>query len=122
MGIPTAAMISVIESGRIRTPVSIAESPSAIDRNNGTAKNSPAWSRYWKKKAVSPLRSRRTLRIAGSSSAPWPVSRRCFSQTRKPSSTTPPPRMSQITGDRPNHVGASGFGFTSPHVPERRIP
>ena len=52
-----------------RTPVSIAESPSAIERNSGTAKNRPAWSRYWKKNAVSPLRSSRTRRIAGSSSA-----------------------------------------------------
>ena len=30
--------------------------------------------------------------------------------------------MSQITGDRPNQVGASGLGCTKPHVPERRIP
>ena len=35
---------------------------------------------------------------------------------------TPPPRISQITGDRPSHVGASGFGCTNPQVPERRIP
>ena len=104
-GIPTAAITSVIDSGRIRTPVSIAESPSAIERNSGTAKNRPAWSRYWKKNAVSPLRSSRTRRIAGSSSAAWPVSRRCFSQARNPSSTAPPPRISQITGDRPSHVG-----------------
>ena len=39
----------MIDSGRIRTPVSIAESPSAIERNSGTAKNRPACSRYWKK-------------------------------------------------------------------------
>ena len=122
LGIPTAAMTRVIDSGMIRRPVSIAESPSAIERNNGTAKNSPAWSRYWKKNAVSPLRSSRTRRIAGSSNAGWPVSRRCFSQARNPSSTTPPPRSSQITGDRPNQVGASGFGCTTPHVPERRTP
>ncbi len=82
-GMPTAAMTRVIESGMMRSPVSIADSPSAIDRNSGTAKNRPAWSRYWKKNAVSPLRSSRTRRIAGSSSAAWPVSRRCFSHSRK---------------------------------------
>ena len=33
-----------------------------------------------------------------------------------------PPRISQITGDRPIHCGASGAGRTNPHSPERRIP
>ena len=83
LGMPTAAITRVIDSGMMRSPVSMAESPSAIDRNSGTAKNRPAWSRYWKKNAVSPLRSSRTRRIAGSSSAAWPVSRRCFSHSRK---------------------------------------
>ena len=30
--------------------------------------------------------------------------------------------MSQITGDVPNHWGASGFGCTNPHVPARMMP
>jgi hypothetical protein len=34
LGIPMAAITSVIDRGRIRTPVSIAESPSAIDKNS----------------------------------------------------------------------------------------
>ena len=120
---PTAAITRVIDSGRIRTPVSIAESPSAIERNSGTAKKRPAWSRYWKKNAMSPLRSSRTRRIAGSSSAARPVSRRCFSHSRNPSSTTPPPRISQITGERPNHVGRVGLRLhEAPRCPTRRIP
>ena len=89
-GTPTAAITKVIDSGRIRRPVSIAERPSAIERNNGTAKNRPAWSRYWKKNAITPLRRSGTRRIAGSSSAAWPVSRRCCSHARNPSSTAPP--------------------------------
>ena len=121
-GMPTAAITSVIDSGMMRSPVSMAESPSAIERNSGTAKNSPAWSRYWKKNATRPVRSSRTRRMAGSSRAAWPVSRRCLSQSRNSSSTTPPPRISQITGESPNHVGASGLGRTKPHEPERRTP
>ena len=122
LGMPTAAITSVIDSGMMRSPVSMAESPSAIERNSGTAKNRPAWSRYWKKNAVSPLRSSRTRRIAGSSSAARPVSRRCFSHSRNRSSTAPPPRINQITGESPSHVGASGLGCTKPQVPARRTP
>ena len=53
-GMPAAASSSVSESGSRRTPVAIADKPSATDRNSGTAKNSPAWTGYWKKNAVSP--------------------------------------------------------------------
>ena len=50
------------------------------------------------------------------------MSRRCFSQTRNPYSTAPPPRISQTTGDSPSHVGASGFGSTNPQVPDAQDP
>ena len=56
-GMPAAASSSVIDSGSSRTPVSIAESPSATERNSGTAKNRPAWRRYWKKNDVRPPRN-----------------------------------------------------------------
>ncbi len=46
LGTPTAASNSVTESGRSRTPVSTAESPSATERKRGMAKNSPACNRY----------------------------------------------------------------------------
>ena len=68
-GIPTAASKSVIESGSRRIPVSIADNPSATDKYSGTAKNSPACRRYWKKNEVSPPRRARTRSSAGSSSA-----------------------------------------------------
>ena len=64
-----AAINSVTDSGNSRTPVPIADSPSAMDRNSGTVKNRPIWSRYWKKKAVSPERSVPFRSIAGSMSA-----------------------------------------------------
>ena len=51
-GNPTAASSSVIDSGSRRTPVAIADRPSATDRKSGIAKNSPACSRYWKKNAI----------------------------------------------------------------------
>ena len=54
LGIPIAAASSVIESGRIRTPVSSADSPSDTDRNSGIVKNSPAWIRYSTKNITSP--------------------------------------------------------------------
>ena len=42
LGTPTAKASIASDSGSIRTPVSMAESPSATDRNNGTAKKMPA--------------------------------------------------------------------------------
>ena len=40
-GTPAAASSIVTESGVILSPVSMAESPSATDRNSGTTKKSP---------------------------------------------------------------------------------
>ena len=40
----------------------------------------------------------------------------------EPSSTAPPPRISQITGESPSQVGASGFGCTKPQVPGAQDP
>jgi hypothetical protein len=72
LGTPTAAASSVMDSGSSRTPVAIAENPSATDRNNGTAKKRPACRSYWKKNDVSPARRVRFGSIAGSSRAAWP--------------------------------------------------
>ena len=103
--------------------MSIAESPSAIERNNGTAKNRPGLEQVLEEERGEPAAQQPDPQDRRDRAAPaWPVSRRCFSHARNPNSTAPPPRISQITGDRPNHVGASGFGCTNPHVPERRIP
>ena len=46
---PAAAIRSVIDSGMILMPVSIAESPRATERYSGIVKKSPAWTRNWKK-------------------------------------------------------------------------
>jgi hypothetical protein len=43
---PAAANSSVIESGSSRTPVAIADRPSATDKNSSTAKNNPPCNRY----------------------------------------------------------------------------
>ena len=56
LGTPAAASSSVRDSGSSRTPVAIADRPSATDKNNGTAKNRPACRKYWKKNDVSPPR------------------------------------------------------------------
>ncbi len=111
---PTAAITSVIDSGMIRSPVSMAESPSAIERNRGTAKNRPAWSRYWKKNAMSPLRSSLTLRIAGSSSAALPVSRRCFSHSRKQEQHRATAEEQPDHRREPQPRGRVGFGLHEP--------
>ena len=54
LGMPTAARRRVTESGSRRTPVSKALSPSATERNSGTAKKRPAWIMNWKKNIVIP--------------------------------------------------------------------
>ena len=79
LGMPAAARMSVIESGRSRTPVSIAESPSATERNSGTAKKSPPCRKYWKKNEVRPPRSSGTRRILGSMRGSEPRVTRRFS-------------------------------------------
>ena len=63
-GTPTAASSRVSESGRSRTPVAMADRPSATERYSGTTKNRPACNRYWNMKATSPPR-RTGLRIRG---------------------------------------------------------
>jgi hypothetical protein len=72
LGTPTAASSSVTDSGSSRTPVATADSPSATDRNNGTAKNRPACSRYWNRNERSPPRRVRLRSIAGSTSTGRP--------------------------------------------------
>ena len=121
-GMPTAARSSVIDSGRSRTPVATAESPSATERNSGTVKKSPAWSRYWNENAVSPARSVAFRRIAGSIRRFAPRATRWLSQARKPHRTAPPPRISHTTGESPSQVGADSLARTTPHVPERSTP
>ena len=71
---------------------------------------------------MTPLRSWRLRSIAGSISAPSPRSIRLLSHHMNPTSTTAPAKISQITGESPNHSGASGFARTSPHVPALRMP
>ena len=123
LGTPTAASSSVIDSGSSRTPVAIADSPSATDRNSGTAKNSPACSRYWKKNADAARRGASRSRASpGRSAPPRPGRVRRCSHSRKPQSTTPPPRISQITGDSPSHSGAPALGCTKPHAPDFSTP
>ena len=71
---------------------------------------------------MTPLRSWRLRSIAGSISAPCPCVMRRFSHHTNRTSTTAPAKISQITGESPNHSGASGFARTSPHVPALRMP
>ena len=122
LGTPTAAISSVIESGRIRTPVSTAERPRATERKSGTVKKSPAWRRYWKKNEVSPPRRSLFSSIAGSIRAALPRSSWRLSHHRKPRSTRPPASTIHTTADSPSHDGASGLGRTKPHEPPRRMP
>ena len=54
LGMPTAPASSAMDKGRMRTPVSSADSPSATERNSGMVKNTPACTRYCTKNMVSP--------------------------------------------------------------------
>ena len=102
---------SVSDSGSSRTPVSIADSPSATDRNSGTTKNVPAWTRNMKRNEMTPLAQLDVAQHLG-------VDQRTLAALDAPvlphtnrASTTPPPRMSQITGERPSHCGSVGLGL-----------
>ena len=105
-GMPTAAISSATESGSSRTPVSIAESPSATERNSGTTKKSPAWTRYWKKNIVRPPASCRLRSIAGSTSGSPPrASTAALPAEEEPEHEQPAEQTSQITGESPNQDG-----------------
>jgi hypothetical protein len=112
----------VTESGNSRTPVAIAESPSATDRNRGTAKNRPAWARYWKKNDVRPARRVGFQMRSRSTRGVRPRATTWLSHRTNTFRTTTPAAIIQITGDSRSHSGAPSFGITRPHVPERRIP
>ena len=71
---------------------------------------------------MTPPRSWMLRSMPGSISAPSPRAIRRFSQTTKSPSAAAPAKISQITGESPNHSGAPGFGCTKPQVPERRMP
>ena len=55
-GTPAANSSSVSDIGSSRTPVSIADSPSATDRNSGTTKNVPACTRNMNRNESTPER------------------------------------------------------------------
>ena len=79
-------------------------------------KKIPAWTRYVKRNDITPLRSCRLRSIGARMSTPRPALTRRFSQARKSASVTPPAKTIQITGESPNTVGASGFGWTRPQA------
>jgi hypothetical protein len=121
-GMPIAAARSVIESGSSRAPVSSADRPRQTDRNSGTTKKKPAWTRYWKKNMVSPPVSCLFRSIAGRTSGSSPFASSWASQRKKIQSTNRPARISQTVGDSPAHEGPPAFGCIQPHSPARSTP
>ena len=117
LGTPTAAASSVTDNGSRRTPVATAESPRATERKSGITKKRPACRRNWKKKDVSPACSLGMRSMRGSTRTGPPRRSWRLSHSTKSARTPAPPRMSQITGERPSHWGASGFGCTKPPRP-----
>ena len=113
-GIPSAAASSVIESGSRRTPVSIADSPSATERKSGTTKKMPACTRYWKKNIVRPPSSWRFRSIAGRTSGSSPRDSSRASQRKKSQITSRPPSTSHIVGERPAHEARPPSAGSSP--------
>ena len=114
-GIPTAAMRSEIESGRIRTPVSMAESASTTERKSGTTKKTPACSRNWNRNMISPPLSCRTERISGRISGSRPTAIWWFSHRKKIQTTRRPATTSQNVMEMPSRSGAPALGWMSPH-------
>ncbi len=121
-GIPIAAISRVIDSGRSRTPVSIADSPSDTDRNSGTTKNSPDCTKNWKKNIRRPPTICVWRKMDGRTSGSSPRSSSRDSQVKNSQSTKAPPRISHKVAEIPHSSGASGLGDTHPHTLERRTP
>ena len=102
--------------------MSIAESPSETDRNSGTTKKTPDWTKYWKKNIRRPPVSWTFRSIDGRTSGSSPRSSSRDSHSKNSHSRNRPPRMSHSVAEMPNSSGASGFGATHPHTLERRTP
>jgi hypothetical protein len=107
---PIAAARSVIESGSSRAPVSSADRPRQTDRNSGTTKKKPAWTRYWKKNMVSPPVSCLFRSMAGRTSGSSPLESRRASQRKKVQSMNSPARANHTVGDSLAHEGPPDFG------------
>ena len=109
------------ESGVILSPVSIAESPSATERNNGTTKNNPIITTNWKKNIRSPpFRPRSISDGVNSGSLPSSSSRRIWDPNSR--RVTSPATISQNTGDMPRIEGPSPEARNQPHSPDFRTP
>ena len=122
LGTPTAASRSVMDRGRIRTPVAIAVRPSDTDRNSGIVKNRPACTRYWKKNMTSPPVIWRYLKIEARTSGSRPDASTCASQTMSSQIVSVPARISQIVGETPSREGPPALGCTQPHSADRSTP
>ena len=96
-GTPTAASSRVIDKGSSRTPVAIADSPRATDRNRGMTKNRPACSRYWNVKAMRPPRRTGLRRRGRLMSGSLPCAMRWSSQLKNSNSRT------HTGGHEPDH-------------------
>jgi len=121
-GIPIAAAMSVTERGSSLTPVSRAVRPRQTERNSGTTKKKPPWTRNWKKNIVRPPVSCRFRSIVGRTSGSPPRSATRVSQRKKTQITNSPASMSQMDGDIPAQEGPPSFGWIQPHSPALRTP
>ena len=122
LGTPAAASSIVSESGVIRSPVSIAESPSATDRYSGMTKKSPIITTNWKKNISRPPVIWLFANIDGltSGSAFAASSRRAWIMNRR--SDTSPARINHRTGDMPSTDGLPAEGTNQPHSPDFNTP
>ena len=116
LGMPAAASSSVIDSGSSRTPVAIADSPRATDRNSGTAKKSPACRRYWKKNDGEPAaqRSRFSQDRRVDRAPPGPRANRRFSQPRNSHEHDPAAEDQPDDRRQPEPLGRFGLGLHEP--------
>jgi hypothetical protein len=112
----------VIESGSRRAPVASADSPRQTERNKGTTKKTPAWTRYWKKNISKPPVSCLFRSISGrmSGSSPRESSRACHRKNTQ--ITNAPASMSHSVGDTPPQDGPPGLAWIQPHSLERSTP
>ena len=110
------------ESGSRRTPVSKALSPSATERNSGTAKKRPAWIMNWKKNIVIPPVSWALRSIAVRTSGSLPAASTRCSHQKKIHRITAPQTMNTTVNESPHSDGAESFASTHPHSDDRSTP
>ena len=102
--------------------MAMADRPSATDRNSGHHEEQAGLEQELEEERGEPALQLRVAQHGGIDEGRALVVHAVPLPAEEPDEDGTARRISQTTGERPSHTGASAFGRTKPHVPERSTP